>query len=100
MGSLGPFKEKLEKAMTRELVAVVGAGVMGCDIALDLSLHNYDVILKDVTDELLQRGKDNIIRNFRYVKMFKKTFQGTSTAEILSRIKFTNLKLPCTCQSW
>ena len=34
------------------MIAVVGAGVMGSDVALDLAGHGYKVILKGITDEI------------------------------------------------
>ena len=43
-------------------VAVVGAGTMGASIAVALASHGFDVILKEVNEELLQKGIENIDR--------------------------------------
>ncbi len=43
-------------------VAVVGAGTMGASIAVALASHGYDVILKEVNDELLEKGLENLQR--------------------------------------
>lgn len=71
----------------KKSVAVVGAGVMGSDLALDLASYDYAVILKDLTVELLQKAEENIRKNFKFVKLMKKDF-ACSIDEILSRIKF------------
>lgn len=74
--------------MAIEITAVVGAGIMGSDIALDLSGHKYKVILKDLTDELLDKAKDNIKKTYNFVKMMKKDYFLSSLDELLSRIRF------------
>ena len=73
--------------MTEKLVAVVGAGVMGCDLALDLSSHNYSVVLKDLTDDLLKKAEQIIRQNYKFVRLMKRDFS-FSVEDILSRIKF------------
>ncbi len=74
--------------MTAEMIAVVGAGVMGSDVALDLASHNYKVILKDLTNEILEKARSNIKRSHSFVKMMKKDFFSSSLDEILSGISF------------
>ena len=58
--------------MTSEVVAIVGAGVMGSDVAIDFASHNYRVILKDITDEILENARGNIKRSYSFVKMMKR----------------------------
>jgi len=70
------------------IVAVVGAGVMGSDVALDLSGHEYQVILKDLNCELLEKAKKNIHKTYSFVRMTKKDCFSSGIDEILSRIKF------------
>jgi 3-hydroxybutyryl-CoA dehydrogenase len=74
--------------MATKVTAVVGAGIMGSDLALDLSCHKYEVILKDLTDELLDKAKDNIKKTYNFVKMMKKDYFLSSLDELLSRIRF------------
>ena len=74
--------------MTAEVIAVVGAGVMGSDVALDFASHNYKVILKDLTDEILENARGNIKRSYSFVKMTKKDFSSSPLDEIMSRITF------------
>jgi 3-hydroxybutyryl-CoA dehydrogenase len=75
--------------MKPQLIAVIGAGVMGSDIALDLSCYNYSVILKDIQQEALEKAADRIKKNFKLVKLMKKTLSPVSLEKILSRIQFT-----------
>ena len=58
--------------MITQCIGVVGAGVMGTDIALDLSCHNYQVILKDLTDKLLDKACERIKRQYKLLQMMKK----------------------------
>ena len=43
-------------------IAVVGAGTMGASIAVALASHGYQVILKEVNEDFLARGLENIER--------------------------------------
>lgn len=74
--------------MAIKVTAVIGAGVMGSDIALDLSIHKYEVILKDLTNEILEKAKNNIKKSYNFVKLMKKDFSSSSFDELLSRIRF------------
>lgn len=42
-------------------IGVLGGGVMGSGIAQVCALHNYTVIVNDLTEELLQRARSTII---------------------------------------
>jgi len=75
--------------MNSKLIAVVGAGVMGSDLALDLALHDYRVILKDITDNALHQAKLNIRNRYRHMKLVKKTWQPSSLDHLLELIRFT-----------
>jgi 3-hydroxybutyryl-CoA dehydrogenase len=74
--------------MTVKVIAVVGAGVMGGDVALDFASHNYKVILMDLTNEILEKARGNIKQSYSFVKMMKKDFFSSPLDEILSRITF------------
>jgi len=72
--------------MSTQRIGVVGAGVMGADIALDLSCHNYEVLLKDLTDKLLDKACKRIKKQYRLLKMIKKDAPSCSLSDVLSRI--------------
>lgn len=70
-------------------IAVVGAGVMGCDVAFTLACFGYSVILKDINDDVLNLARDRITKGFRMVKMMNKEFSMKNIEEILKQITFS-----------
>jgi len=74
--------------MKIETVGVIGAGVMGSDLALDLSRHEYHVILKDLTAELLEKARERIEKNYKFFKIFAKDFSPLPGDDLLARITF------------
>lgn len=80
--------------MTIQVVGVVGAGVMGVGVAQDLAQTGHHVMLLDVSDEVLERAKQEIRKNIRFQGFFKKNEKTESSDEVLQRIKFsTNYKV-------
>lgn len=70
-------------------IAVIGAGVMGADVSLDLASYGYDVILKDVDDCRLAEARKKIQNSFRGYKMVKTELKDLSPEAILGKIHFT-----------
>ena len=69
-------------------IGVVGAGTMGNGIAQVCAMAGYQVVMRDVTVELAQKGLNTISKNLdRLVKKEKLTPQGKK--EILDRIQLT-----------
>jgi 3-hydroxybutyryl-CoA dehydrogenase len=75
--------------MDIKTVAVIGAGTMGSDIALDLSCYGYHVILKDLTEKILVTSRTKIIKDFKMVKMMKGDMKSISSDALLEKITFT-----------
>jgi 3-hydroxybutyryl-CoA dehydrogenase len=75
-------------------VAVIGAGVMGSEVAQVLAQSGFGVVLVDVTEDALARARANIERSLRFQRMLG-TRAGVATtatvdrAEVLARINFT-----------
>src|SRR5690349_21803294 len=46
--------------MAGEKIGVVGAGLMGAEIALNFALVGHDVLLSDRSEELLGRAKERL----------------------------------------
>lgn len=75
--------------MTIKQVAVIGAGVMGGDVAFDVACYGYRVILKDIDEGALTRTKAAMKETVSLVKMMKKELKQITLEEIMSRISFT-----------
>jgi 3-hydroxybutyryl-CoA dehydrogenase len=69
-------------------IAIIGAGVMGSDVAFDLASNGYKVILKDIQPEIIENAKQKINKDYRMVKMMKPSLKATSD-EILENITFS-----------
>lgn len=70
-------------------VGVVGAGVMGSDVALDLACYGYEVVLKDISEDVLHQAKEKIKTDFRLLKLVKPQAKQLTVEDLLSRITFT-----------
>ena len=64
-------------------VGVVGSGAMGSQIAEIMALNGYEVYLKDVSKEFLDRGMNNIQKSLNELVLFHKT----KAEKEISRIK-------------
>jgi len=53
LNSLDEYQQSQEQLVKAKSVLVVGAGLVGSEIAMDLAIANYDVILTDRSDALL-----------------------------------------------
>ena len=55
-------------------IGVIGAGMMGSEIALSFAMNSYNVALKDETLELAARGKENLTKSLgKHIKKGKVT---------------------------
>ena len=73
---------------TSTTVAVVGAGLMGGGIAQVAAVAGHQVILRDVTDDALDRGRAAIAKSLdRFVA--KGTLERSAADEALARISTT-----------
>lgn len=75
-------------------VGVVGAGVMGIGVAQNLAQTGHQVILIDVSEEILEKANQEIRKNIRFQGLFNKKEQTDNPEVVLNRIQFsTNYKL-------
>jgi len=70
-------------------IAIVGAGVMGSDVALNFSAFGYEVILKDIDQNILIKAKNKMENDFRMYKMMNSEFRKLEFKEIINNIHFT-----------
>ena len=70
-------------------VGVIGAGVMGAGVAQSLAQHGHQVIVLDLSDEVLDRARSEIRQNLRMQSLFQKRPDGKKPDEVLARITFT-----------
>jgi len=71
-----------------ELIGVVGAGTMGNGIAQVAARAGYDVVMRDVRDEFLERGMTAIDKSLQR-DVDKERLSGGEKSTIVSRIKTT-----------
>ncbi len=72
-------------------VGVVGAGTMGSGIAQKIAQEGFEVVLVDVTDELVQKGLERIKAMLKEA-VERKIFTPQQVEQILARIKPTTDK--------
>ncbi len=68
-------------------IGVIGAGVMGCGVALSFAIKGFEVILVDISNDILKKASDNITSNLRMLAFNKKDLGDHKT--ILKNIQFT-----------
>jgi 3-hydroxybutyryl-CoA dehydrogenase len=77
------------KIMSIRTVGVIGAGVMGVGIAQNLAQTEHQVILIDISDDILQAAGEQIQNNLRFQGFFNKKETAVEPAAVLERIQFT-----------
>jgi 3-hydroxybutyryl-CoA dehydrogenase len=73
--------------MNTPIVGVVGAGVMGAGLAQNLAQTDHQVILVDITDEILNRSRAAIERSLRLQAFFKQP--AAPVQDPIEKIMFT-----------
>lgn len=74
--------------MTIKKIGVVGAGMMGSEIALSFARSGYEVVMSDASEEFAQKGKDR--QGVILDKLVAKgRLESTEKDVILSRVKAT-----------
>lgn len=70
-------------------VGVVGAGVMGVGVGQNLAQTGHEAVLVDVSQEILERAREEIRKNLRFQGMFQKAAKKEDPAAVLGRLTFT-----------
>ncbi len=73
------------------IIGVIGAGVMGSDIAQNLASYSHDVILMDNSEHALKNARKKIERALRLGSFYRKESSGgAAAANALERIRFVS----------
>ena len=75
--------------MKTRTIGVVGAGVMGIGVAQALAQTDHQVILVDLTSEILSRAQQLIRQNTRFMHVFDQKKPETDTEAVMRRITVT-----------
>jgi 3-hydroxybutyryl-CoA dehydrogenase len=75
--------------MEKQIVGVVGAGVMGAGVAQNLAQTGHKVILLDLNESILHKASNEIAKNVRFQRFVNKNQPQISAAEVLEQITFT-----------
>lgn len=71
------------------LVGVVGAGVIGAGVAQNLAQTGHQVIVVDVSPQILEHARDRIRNNIRLQSLLAKTEPIRSPDQVLAQISFS-----------
>lgn len=74
--------------MHNQLIAIIGAGVMGCATALDVARAGYRVILQDHSESVILQAPDVIRREYRSACFLKQGYGEVPLDIIMDRISF------------
>ncbi|MDZ8084249.1 MAG: 3-hydroxyacyl-CoA dehydrogenase NAD-binding domain-containing protein [Nostoc sp. DedQUE12b] len=75
--------------MNIQTVGVVGAGVMGIGVAQNLAQTGHQVILVDISENILDKAKHEIRNNIRFQSFFNKSDRQETPDKILEKIEFS-----------
>jgi len=70
-------------------IGVIGAGVMGRGIAQDLAQTGHEVVLVDISDDILLSAKKEIHQTVRFNSFLNKTEGNINPDEVVAKINFT-----------
>lgn len=70
-------------------VGIIGAGVMGVGVAHAFAQYDHDVVLVDLSEDILNKSKKEILKNVRFSNMFNKGKKIESSDKLINKIQFT-----------
>lgn len=68
-------------------IGVIGSGIMGVGVAQRFAQFGHEIVLVDLTDEILGKAKDKIYHNIKFQNMFNQ--EKIDAGELIDRITFT-----------
>lgn len=70
-------------------IGVIGAGIMGSGVAQRFAAYEHDVIVLDISEEVLGNCKKIIRNNIRFASMFNKDKKNDNIDGLMNRITYT-----------
>ena len=79
-------------------IGVIGAGNIGIGVITDLVLHGISAVVVDVSREVLERARTEVLNNLRFAPLLSKSLPRVSSSEALDRMLLTtDLKAVASC---
>jgi 3-hydroxybutyryl-CoA dehydrogenase len=75
--------------MNFKSVGVIGAGNIGTGVVTDLVLHEVSAVVLDVSTEILESAKVNILKNIRFAPLLSQNLPRLNEEDALKRMRFT-----------
>jgi len=75
--------------MNFKKIGVIGAGTMGVGVAVDLILNDVNVVLADVSPDILEKAKSELLNTIRMAPLLRKTAPKLASEDVLKKIHFT-----------
>jgi len=75
--------------MKLKTIVVVGAGNIGVGVVTDLILNGLEAVVIDVSDAILNRAREEILKNVRFAPLLSKAAPRLSKADALKRMRLT-----------
>ncbi|SHJ63175.1 3-hydroxybutyryl-CoA dehydrogenase [Clostridium cavendishii DSM 21758] len=70
-------------------IGVIGAGIMGTGVAQRFAQFGHNIKLIDISEEVLEKAREQIVRNIRFHNMVSKNDASIDLNNVLEKIKFT-----------
>lgn len=75
--------------MKLKKIGIIGAGVMGTGVAQNLAQTDHEVVLIDISEEILQKSMDRMQQNIRFSMMMNPDLRKIGMDEIIARVRTT-----------
>jgi len=75
--------------MTFRTIGVIGAGNIGIGVVTDLILHGLSAVVVDISDDILNHAKSEVLHNIRFAPLLSKTLPRVKEGEALHRMLLT-----------